>query len=52
MEQQLIYTQDYIGLATLDNQGRLYQTVASGVGHMGWIKNEHVFVKYLLQWLS
>lgn len=51
MEQQAIYTEDYIGLATLDKQGRLFQNAPPGIGHMDWILNEETFVKYLEPWL-
>ena len=52
MTEQAIYTQDYIGLQTLDKEGRLTQTVAPGVAHQDWVNDQAVFVKYILPWLT
>jgi len=47
MERQPIYTQDWIGLKTLNNNGHLQQTVVPNVKHVEWLQREDLFVKYL-----
>jgi palmitoyl-protein thioesterase len=52
MTEQTIYTQDYIGLLTLDKQGKLHQNIAPNVPHEEWVTNSQVFVDYILPWLT
>ncbi len=47
-----IYTEDYIGLKTLDSQGRLISQQAPDAYHMDWLTREDLFVKYLEPYLS
>ena len=63
MEQQPLYTNDWFGLKTLNQAGRLKQTVVQGegfsfqftligVGHTDWLRVEAIFTKYLLPILN
>jgi len=52
MEQQPIFINDYLGLRTLHEQGRLFVTSVPGVDHGTWINNEGIFVKYILPLLD
>ena len=52
MKNQIIYQQDYIGLLTLDRQGKLIQNVAPNVQHQEWVTDPQVFSQYILPWLT
>jgi len=47
-----IYTNDWIGLKTLDVQGRLQRFNVPGVEHVGWLLREDLFQKYLAPFLD
>jgi len=47
MEKQLIYENDYIGLKTLQETGKLFQHSVPDVLHMDWLDNQTIFVKYI-----
>jgi len=47
MESQPIYIQDWIGLKTLNEEGKLYLNIVPGVKHIDWLTKGPIFEKYL-----
>lgn len=52
MRDQIIYTEDRIGLQTLDRTKRLHQITVPGVNHFNWHMNVSIVDDYLLKYLD
>lgn len=52
MKGQDIYTEDRIGLKTLDDSGRLHVLTVPGVNHFSWHMNVSIVDDYLLPYLD
>eukprot|EP01116_Phalansterium_solitarium_P013562 TRINITY_DN30953_c0_g1_i1.p2 TRINITY_DN30953_c0_g1~~TRINITY_DN30953_c0_g1_i1.p2 ORF type:complete len:289 (-),score=48.93 TRINITY_DN30953_c0_g1_i1:60-926(-) len=52
MENQSVYTNDYFGLRSLNEQGRLVSLPVPGVEHEQWLKNQALYTKYIDPYLT
>lgn len=50
--QREIYTEDLIGLKTLDKQKKLHIITVPGVNHFMWHKNTSIVDNYILPFLD